>query len=177
MARRLKVFQAQFGFYDAVVAAPSQAAALRAWGTHQNLFANGNARIATDDAAVKAALAHPGETLRRAIGSSDPFALQPESLPTVPDICQPARPRKASSAKPAAEPKPAADRSQLNAAEAALHQVDERRKAEEADFGREEAALEARKSAAQAAYVEARQAATASMVEARTAYRAAGGRD
>jgi hypothetical protein len=36
-----KVFQAQFGFYDTVVAAPSQVAALRAWGIHQNLFAGG----------------------------------------------------------------------------------------------------------------------------------------
>ena len=41
--RRLKVFQAQFGFYDTVVAASSQAAALRAWGIHQTLFANGEA--------------------------------------------------------------------------------------------------------------------------------------
>ena len=30
--RKLKVFQAQFGFYDTIVAAPSQAAALRACG-------------------------------------------------------------------------------------------------------------------------------------------------
>jgi hypothetical protein len=177
VARKLKVFQAQFGFYDTVVAVPSQAAALRAWGTRQNLFANGEARVATDDAAVKAALAHPGETLRRAVGSSDPFALEPGSLPKVP-----AAPKKEPAAKPSAAPKPAAkrpppDRSKLDAAEAALHQVDERRKAEEADLRREEDALKARASAAQAAYVEARKAATAKVVEARTAYREAGGRD
>ena len=41
--RKLKVFQAQFGFYDTIVAAPSQAAALRAWGVNQNLFASGEA--------------------------------------------------------------------------------------------------------------------------------------
>ena len=35
---KLKVSQAQFGFFDTVVAAPSQAAALRAWGVNQNLF-------------------------------------------------------------------------------------------------------------------------------------------
>nr|MBA3810869.1 cell envelope biogenesis protein TolA [Caulobacteraceae bacterium] len=75
--RKLKVFQAQFGFHDSVVAAPSQAAALRAWGTHQNLFADGQARIANDAKAVAAARAHPETPLRRAVGSSDAFALEP----------------------------------------------------------------------------------------------------
>ena len=55
-ARKLKVFQAQLGFFDSVVAAPSKAAALRAWGTHQDLFASGDARIVTDKAAAAAAL-------------------------------------------------------------------------------------------------------------------------
>ena len=54
--RKLKVFQAQFGFFDTVLAAPSQAAALRAWGTHRNLFATGHAKLATDDAAMAAYL-------------------------------------------------------------------------------------------------------------------------
>ena len=58
-ARKLKVFQAQLGFYDTVVAAPSQAAALRAWGVHQNLFADGLARITDEEHAVEAALAQP----------------------------------------------------------------------------------------------------------------------
>ena len=69
--RKLKVFQAQFGFYDTVVAAPSQAAALRAWGMHQNLFASGEATVTTDEAAVAAAIAHPETPLRRAVGSND----------------------------------------------------------------------------------------------------------
>ena len=43
--RKLKVFQAQFGCYDTVVAAAGQAAALRAWGTRQNLFASGGANL------------------------------------------------------------------------------------------------------------------------------------
>ncbi|HEY3799419.1 MAG TPA: hypothetical protein VGL58_13795 [Caulobacteraceae bacterium] len=177
-ARRLKVFQAQFGFYDTVVAVPSQAAALRAWGVRQDLFASGEAKVATDGAAVKAALAHPGETLRRAVGSKDPFALQPGSLPKVPDaLKKKATATSPAAPKPAAERKPPADRSKLDAAEAALRKVDERRKTEEADLRREEDALEARKSTAQAAYVEARKAATAKVVQARTQYRKAGGRD
>ena len=74
--RKLKVFQAQFGFFDIVLAAPSQAAALRAWGTHRNLFATGDAKVATDEAAIAAALEHPGTPLRRAVGSNEPFALE-----------------------------------------------------------------------------------------------------
>src|SRR5580698_3044684 len=82
--RKLKVFQAPFGFHESVVAAPSQAAALRAWGSHQNLFAEGLAKVTTEAAAVEAALKHPETPLRRAIGSNDPFELEAASLPKVP---------------------------------------------------------------------------------------------
>jgi len=174
-ARKLKVFQAQFGFYDTVVAAPSQAAALRAWGIHQNLFASGEAKVTTDAAAVAAATANPEKPLRRAVGSTDAFALEPASLPKVPN------PPKKAAARPAAKPKsatparPPADRSKLDAAEKALRVLDDRRKREEADFRREEDELESRREAAQSAYVEARKTATAKVVEARADYREAGG--
>ena len=59
-----------------MVAAPSQAAALRAWDTHQNLFASGDAKVATDGAAIAAALEHPETPLRLAVGSTDPFQLE-----------------------------------------------------------------------------------------------------
>ncbi len=176
--RRLKVFQAQFGFYDTVVAAASQAAALRAWDTRQNLFASGDAKVTTDEAAIAAATAHPEIPLRRAVGSNDPFALEPTSLPRVPDA-----PKQKATAKTAAEPKPPAptrppaDRSKLDAAEKALRALDDARKSEEADLSREQDDLDARKQAAQSAYVEGRKAATATVVEARKTYRAAGGRD
>jgi len=83
--RKLKVFQAQFGFYDAIVAASSQAAALRAWGVNKNLLASGEATVTTDEAAVAAATAHPETPLRRAVGSTEAFALEPTSLHEVPD--------------------------------------------------------------------------------------------
>lgn len=174
-AQKLKVFQAQFGFYDTVVAAPSQAAALRAWGIHQNLFASGQAKITTDEAAIAAATAHPEVPLRRAVGSTEPFALEPSSLPKVPEAPKrkPAKP--VTKTKAEAPKKPPADRSKLDKAEAELKAVDDQRRAEEAEFRREEEALEARKIAAQSAYVEARKAATAKVVAARTAYREAGG--
>jgi hypothetical protein len=175
--RKLKVFQAQFGFYDTVVAAPSQAAALRAWGTHQNLFASGEAKVTTDEAAVTAATAHPETPLRRAVGSTDPFALEPTSLPNVPDAAKKAAVKPAAKSKPAAPTRPPADRSKLDAAEKALGEIDDRRKREEADFRREQEDLEARRTAAQGAYVEARKAATAKVVDARTAHREAGGAD
>lgn len=176
--RKLKVFQAQFGFYDTVVAAPSQAAALRAWGTHQNLFASGEAKLTTDETAVTAATAHPGTVLKRPVGSKGAFELDPTSLPDVPDAPpRTAAPKVVKRAKPEPAPAPAADRTALTKAEAALHAVDDRRKAEEARLRDRQAALDAEKEAAQAAYVDDRKAATAKVVEAREAYRKAGGRD
>lgn len=177
--RKLKVFQAQFGFYDTVVAAPSQAAALRAWGVHQNLFADGKAQVTDDPQAVEAALAHPETPLKRAVGSSEPFALEATSLPDVPDAPKkPAgKPVAKKPTKPEPAPPPPADRSKLDAAEKALHELDERRKREEADLRREAEELEARRMSAQSAYVDARKAASSQVVVARTAYRAAGGKD
>jgi hypothetical protein len=175
--RKLKVFQAQFGFYDTVVAAPSQAAALRAWGTRQNLFASGEATVTTDEAAIAAATAHPETPLRRAVGSKDPFALEPTSLPKVPDAPKTAAVKPAPKPRPEAPARPPADRSKLDAAEKTLGKLDDVRKREEAAFRQEEADLETRRTAAQEAYVEARKAATASVVAARTAYREAGGAD
>ncbi len=175
--RKLKVFQAQFGFYDTVVAAPSQAAALRAWGVNQNLFASGEAKVTTDEAAVAAATAHPETPLRRAVGSSEPFALEPTSLPNVPDAPKKAAVKPAAKSQPVAPARPPADRSGLDAAEKALGALDERRKREEADFRREAEDLETRRAAAQSAYVEARKDDATKVVDARTAYRKAGGAD
>ena len=190
MARKLKVFQAQFGFYDSVVAAPSQAAALRAWGTHQNLFASGEAGETTDEAAVAAALAHPETPLRRPLGSKDPFELEPKNLPKAPDAPKRAPAKAAAKAKPVPKaepeppPKPKADRSVLDAAEAALSKLDQARKREEAQLAERKAELDRRQAQlakeqgkAQDAYVTARKAATSAVVAARKAYRLAGGRD
>jgi hypothetical protein len=175
--RKLKVFQAQFGFYDTVVAAPSRAAALRAWGTRQDLFASGDATEITDENAIAAATAHPQTPLRRAVGSADPFLLEPTSLPNVPDAPKRPQGKAAATPKAAAHAKKPADRSKLDAAERGLRSLDARRKGEEADFRREEDELQARQSAAQAAYVAARKSATEEVADARTAYRKAGGDD
>jgi hypothetical protein len=172
--RKLKVFQAQFGFYDTVVAAPSQVAALRAWDTRQDLFASGDAKPTADEAAVAAAIAHPGIPLRRAVGSHDPFVLNPTNLPKLPGASRRTAPKRRTAGKAADREEPVADRSRLDRAEGALRALDRRRKDEEAAFRREEEEIEQRKSEARNAYVIARKAATAKVVEARKAYRAPG---
>jgi hypothetical protein len=170
------VFQAQFGFHDSVVAAPSRAAALRAWGVRQNLFAEGQARLADDPAAVAAAQAHPGIPLRRAVGSTDAFERQPNAPPRVPDAPKP------KTAKAAAGPKrvatrPPADRSDLDQAEAMLRALDEERASETTRLARRQADLDHQTAERKAAYVAGRKAAATVVAMARKAYRKAGGRD
>jgi hypothetical protein len=77
-----KVYETHLGFYDTVIAAPSQVSALAAWGSQQDLFRLGFAKLSKDPAAIRAALAKPGVVLRRPAGSSVPYREQPE----LPDI-------------------------------------------------------------------------------------------
>jgi hypothetical protein len=65
VAQRLKVFVTSDGLTDFVVAVTSRAKALAAWGVKQDLFKEGRAGEARDPAVLKAALAKPGEVLRR----------------------------------------------------------------------------------------------------------------
>ncbi len=68
MARKLKVFRTIAGFHDAYVAAPSRAAALRAWGATTDLFAMDAAEEVTDPELMKEALADPGVVTRKSRG-------------------------------------------------------------------------------------------------------------
>ena len=69
---RLKVFRTPIGFHDAYVAAPSQKAALEAWGADANIFAQGIAeQVEPDSKAAKEALERPGEVIRTLRGSAD----------------------------------------------------------------------------------------------------------
>lgn len=125
---KLKVYRTPAGFHDAYVAAPSQKAALKAWGSDANLFARGIAEVVTDPALTKAPLAAPGEVIRVARTSAD-------ELPT-PTL----RPKKRA-AKPAAEPKPRPSRAALEAAERALEDAEARHAEEQRALRREEEAL------------------------------------
>ena len=175
---RLKVFQAQIGFYDTVVAVPSQPAALKAWGLRQDLFASGHAKVAEDPQAIAAALEHPDTPLKRAVGSGDPFELE-----ATPQVDAPPRPAKARPGKARAKaakpppPKPPADRLALDAAQSALEALEAAWARDEAALIRRREELEAEITEARAAHADARKAAKAAIAEARTAYRKAGGRD
>lgn len=173
---RLKVYQAPFGFYDSVVAAPSQAAALRAWGSRQNLFAEGLAQVSSDPQAA-VALEHPGTPLRRAIGSKGPFSLDPD-LPDVPAV-RPRRPPAARAAeKPAAKPapaKPPPDRRALDAVAARLQRIDAARVKDEAELRQAREALEARDEESRRRWSSARAKAEADLAREEAAFRRAGG--
>jgi hypothetical protein len=70
-ARKLKVFRTPIGFHDAYVAAPSQKAALEAWGADSNIFAQGIAEQVTDPKLMEEPLSLPGEVIRRVRGSHE----------------------------------------------------------------------------------------------------------
>jgi hypothetical protein len=163
MPRALKVYRTRLGFFETVVAAPNQAAALEAWGVHQDLFANGEADVTTDADAVRAAQAHPGEPLKRAVGSRDAFAL---------DAASPKSPGRAKRErdKPA---KP--DRSELDAAEARLQHIEDEQAHGEADFFDRREALEAEAEAARKRWSADAKAARADVQHARRNFAKSGG--
>ncbi len=175
-ASRLKVFQTQIGFYDTVIAALSQAAALRTWGVKHNLFATGLAKVADDPQAIEAAQAHPGNVLKRAVGSSDSFEVDPVNLPKLPK-----GPKRAATGSRQASGSqlalihPPADRSRLDAAEEALREVDDQWHRDDAALRRRQAQLDSERAAAEAAFAERRDNAIAMVESAREAYRKAGG--
>jgi hypothetical protein len=133
---KLKVFQAHLGFFDTVVAAFSQKAALEAWGSRQDLFRDGTAAIATGPDAIKVALEKPGVVLKRLSGSTGAFLEQPplpKSTGGHHRISVPRRPAQTIQKKP--------DRSKLEAVERALAKLQEERKRVNAGFAKREEAL------------------------------------
>lgn len=83
MARKLKTYQTSLGFYELAVAAPSMKAAIEAWGADPDIFRLGFARQTDDPAIVQAAMASPGNVLRRSAGSDGKFT-QNARLPEIP---------------------------------------------------------------------------------------------
>jgi hypothetical protein len=160
---RLKVFAAPMGFYETVVAAPSKKAALAAWGVSQDLFAAGEARLAEDPQAEKAALAHPGVVLRRPAGEKGPW-LEAANPPTAPRSAA-----RRSKVKPA-------DRSPLDAAEKAQAREAAAFEKKRQDLERRSAALEAELEELEREHAERAAAAARRLDEARAAFVAAGGK-
>jgi hypothetical protein len=163
MPRQLKVYRTPIGFHDAYVAAPSQKAALEAWGSDANLFARGVSEIVTDPTLTREPLASPGKVVRRLRGSADDhFAALPKAkakaarkapADTDPAPTPTKAPAPAARPQPAPRPKPRPSRAKLDAAEEALDAADRQHRDELADIRRREEALAKERRA-----IEARQA-------------------
>ena len=141
MAPALKTYRTAIGFHDAYVAAPSQKAALEAWGADGNLFAQGLAEVVTDPALTAEPLANPGKVIKRTRGNlSDHIAALPKSSPL--------RKKKAEtkaepppSPKPKRKARPRPDRRPLAEAEKALADAERAQEAERRALAEKEAAL------------------------------------
>jgi len=129
------------GFYDTVVAAPSQKAALEAWGAGKGEFAKGFAKVTNDPVAVESALANPGVVLRRPFGSSGPFKRHADPVRPPKVSAKQNREAKERRKKAAMAARKAAQR-ELREAEALakLERMEIRKR--EAEFAREKAAAE-----------------------------------
>jgi hypothetical protein len=145
-APKLKVFRTPIGFHDAYVAAPSQKAALEAWGSDHDLFARGVAERVEDPELTREPLEHPGTVIRRLRGTTaEQIAALPEDKPSARrsppegDTAAPARPARAAKAAP--KPKPRPDRAPVREAEEALAEAEARHADAQAELARREAAL------------------------------------
>lgn len=159
-AQKLKVFRTPIGFHDAYVAAPSQKAALEAWGSDTNLFARGAAEEVDDPKLTEAPLEQPGTVFRRLRGSAKEQmeALEPKSA-------------KSSSKREGPRKKPS--RAKLTEAEKALQALTKAQGDEAAELERLAKALEREKAALAKRQEREREAAEKKERLAREAYEAA----
>lgn len=128
MARAFKVYRTPIGFHDAYVAAPSQKAALEAWGADANLFARGSAEQVTEAELMREPLANPGKVIKRPRGSEAEHLASLAKSPQQSGRAK-SRPEKAtlpnSPPKRASPPAPRPSREPLDKAEEALAQQEE----------------------------------------------------
>lgn len=148
MARssKLKVYRVPIGFHDAYVAAPSQKAAIEAWGSDRDVFARGEAELVTDPELTKEPLSRPGEVVKRMRGSAEEnlAALPPNKPKRKPKPEQDdSEPKASRSAAPniQATPKPRPSRKALEKAEEALDAMKARQDAALERLRKKEAAL------------------------------------
>lgn len=116
---KLKVYFTAVGFYDALVAAPSQKAALKAWGTSTDLFAAGRAIVVEDTAEQKEALATPGQVIKRLRAGQAEMLAEVEREREREKAERAGAKRQAKIAREKA-PAPLPDRSELDAVERAI---------------------------------------------------------
>lgn len=126
MARssKLKVFRVPIGFHDAYVAAPSQKAAIEAWGSDRDVFARGEAELVTDPTLTAEPLARPGEVVKRLRGTAaEQLAALPPNKAAASRTKEPRPAPRGREAKPARKVVPRPSRAALERAEAELRQA------------------------------------------------------
>ena len=157
---KLKVYVVPTGFHDAYVAAPSQKAALKAWGSEHDLFARGLAQVVTDAALTAEPLAKPGEVVKRSRGTTaEQIAALPDAPRAEPAAEAPAKTRTpAAKALPKPKPKPKPSRDALDAAGQALAEAEARHREQEQVFAERQATLDRERRACAAAWKEERAA-------------------
>lgn len=172
MPRKLKVYRTAVGFRDAYVAAPSRAAALRAWGTEKDLFVRGAAEEVSDDELAADPLSKPGEVVYRTRGG---LAEQVAALGKLPRNKPPAREPEEEAKRPAARakakrPQPRPSRSKLDAAETAIKELQDAQNAAEAEMRERERALASERTAMEDRFAKKAEALRAKAQQARAAY-------
>lgn len=137
--QKLKVYSTPIGFHDALVAAPSQKAALEAWGASTNLFTQGSAHFVTDAKLAKVPLQNPGQVVKVARGT------HAEQLAA---LANQQRPKRKSEPEPEIVPKKAKrprkrpSRAALERAEEAVDRLKTRQSEELGQLERERKSLE-----------------------------------
>ena len=147
MPAKLKVFRTVTGFHDAYVAAPSRAAALRAWGATTDLFAMDAAEQVTDPKLMEEALARPGEVVKLSRGSDMEHMAAAGPAPKA---------KSKAKTSPARQAKPRPSRAKLEKAEKRLEDAEAAHAREQRAFEAERAALRKREEAARRGYDETR---------------------
>jgi colicin import membrane protein len=145
MARKLKTYITNLGFFELALAAPSMKAALEAWGMGHNAFHQGFAKETHDPKIVAATMAKPGVVLKRPVGSKGAFS-QDAALPK--DWALDAggelpRPKK-EKAKPAPKAKAPKTKRNDKAERAAIISFEKEKARREREREKEEARQEAR---------------------------------
>ena len=177
---KLKLFRTAIGFHDAYVAAPSQKAALEAWGSESNLFAVGAAERVDNPELMREALARPGEVIKRTRGTmAEHLAALPKASPRdgsrsgakdeeaakAPRHARPSKPK-----VPRVKPKPRPTRTSLDRAEEARAAAEGRHAEERATLTKQQAELDRARRRLEAAQTRERERLEARVKAARDAY-------
>ena len=148
MAAKLKVFTWSDGFHAYTVATSSRAKALAAWGVTRDLFKDGDATESLDGVDHDAALASPGEIIKRGLAVDVGLAVP------MPRAKAPKAPDKAALAR-------------LAALEGEMKELEDTRAAEIAEFRRNREALDQREGEAIPAHARRVKAMQARLTEAK----------